>query len=237
MTNTALEAKNITAHYGSSQILFGVDLSVEKGQMLALLGRNGAGKSTTLKALMGLIPQRTGSLALSGRDVTARPTHELARLGLGFVPEDRQVFTHHTVQQNIEIALKPGPDGLRHWTLETIYADFPMLSGLRRRQAGRLSGGEQQMLAIGRTLAGNPTTLLLDEPSEGLAPIIVSQIANALMKLRDIGTTGVIAEQNMQFCLKVATHIAVIDSGRIVYRGTRDDFRSDPSIAARYLSA
>ena len=234
---TAIASHGLTAHYGTSQILFGVDLAVEKGQVMALLGRNGAGKSTTFKSLAGLIPKRGGRIELFGKDVTALETHQLAKGGLGFVPEDRQVFPHHTVQENLEIAVKKGADGSQAWTIDKIYALFPILDRLRKREAGRLSGGEQQMLAIGRTLVGNPSVVLLDEPSEGLAPIIVSQIATALMGLRDLGVTALIAEQNMAFCLKVATHVAVIDKGKIVYRGTSEEFKANSDIVDRYLSA
>ena len=223
--------------YGSSQILFGVDIALAEGQTMALLGRNGAGKSTTLKAIAGLAPPRArpGRASL-GRDMASRKPHLIARAGVGFVPEDRQVFPEHTVEDNLEIAAKKGPGGQDYWNLARIYEVFPLLAPLRQRQAGRLSGGEQQMLAIARTLMGNPIALLLDEPSEGLAPIVVQRIAELLHRLRDSGATILLAEQNMHFCLGIASDATVIDKGQIVYRDTIAGLKANDEIRARYLA-
>jgi branched-chain amino acid transport system ATP-binding protein len=229
-------AENIDVFYGSSQILFGVSIELAEGQTMALLGRNGAGKSTTLKAIAGLAPPRRGRIAVMGVEMQNRRPHLIARAGVGFVPEDRQVFTDHTVEENLQIAAKRGPDGQDYWNLARIFEVFPSLLPLRARHAGRLSGGEQQMLAIARTLMGNPVALLLDEPSEGLAPIIVRRIADVLHRLRGTGASILIAEQNMYFCLGIATDAAVIDKGQIVYRDTIGGLKANAEIRARYLA-
>ena len=229
-------AQQIDVFYGSSQILFGVDIALAEGQIMALLGRNGAGKSTTLKAIAGLAPPRHGQITVMGRDMRSRKPHLIARAGVGFVPEDRQVFPEHSVEENLEIAAKTGPDGQDYWNLARIYDLFPVLLPLRKRQAGRLSGGEQQMLAIARTLMGNPIVLLLDEPSEGLAPIVVRRIADVLRRLRDAGASILIAEQNMHFCLGIASDATVIDKGQIVYRDTIGGLKANAEIRARYLA-
>ena len=230
------KAENIDVFYGSSQILFGISIELAEGQTMALLGRNGAGKSTTLKAIAGLAPPRRGRIAVTGLDTRDRKPHLIARAGVGFVPEDRQVFPEHSVEENLEIAAKKGPDGQDYWNLARIYDLFPVLLPLRNRQAGRLSGGEQQMLAIARTLMGNPIVLLLDEPSEGLAPIVVRRIADVLRRLRDSGSSILIAEQNMHFCLGIASDATVIDKGQIVYRDTIGGLKANADIRARYLA-
>ena len=230
------KAENIDVFYGSSQILFGVSIELAEGQTMALLGRNGAGKSTTLKAIAGLAPPRRGRIAVTGLDTHDRKPHLIARAGVGFVPEDRQVFPEHSVEENLEIAAKKGPDGQDYWNLARIYDLFPVLLPLRKREAGRLSGGEQQMLAIARTLMGNPIVLLLDEPSEGLAPIVVRRIAEVLHRLRDAGSSILIAEQNMHFCLGIASDATVIDKGQIVYRDTIGGLKANAEIRARYLA-
>lgn len=234
--HAVLEVRDVDVFYGTSQILFGVGLQVCEGQTMALLGRNGAGKSTTLKAIAGLAPPRRGAIILRGEDVTARKPHAIARAGLGYVPEDRQVFPEHTVEDNLIIAQKKGPDGRDDWSLTRIYQVFPLLEPLRHRIAGRLSGGEQQMLAIARTLMGNPTVLLLDEPSEGLGPIVVQRIAELLKHLRSTGATILIAEQNMHFCLGIASDATLIDKGQIVYRDTIPALKANQEVRQRYLA-
>ncbi len=231
-----LSVRGIDVFYGASQILFGVDLAVERGSTVALLGRNGAGKSTTFKAIAGLAPPRAGQVEMNGRDITGLAPYRIARLGIGYVPEDRQVFPEHSIEDNLGIAIKPGTDGTTHWTLARIYTVFPTLERMRGRMAGRLSGGEQQMLTIARTLMGNPDIVLLDEPSEGLAPIIVAQIAKLIGELRSEGVTILLAEQNMHFCIAVATSVAIIDKGHIVYRGSVADLQRDEEISRRYLA-
>src|SRR3984893_2707049 len=202
---TLFSVEKIDVFYGSSQILFGIDIELAEGQTMALLGRNGAGKSTTLKAIAGLAPPRRGRVTVMGHDMQSRKPHLIARAGVGFVPEDRQIFPEHSVEDNLEIAAKKGPDGQDYWNLARIYDVFPMSQPMRNRHACRLSGGEQQMLAIARTLMGNPIALLLDEPSEGLAPIVVQRITEILHRLRGSGASILIAEQNMHFCLGIAS--------------------------------
>jgi branched-chain amino acid transport system ATP-binding protein len=231
-----IEVADLDVYYGTSQILFGVGLSVRQGETMALLGRNGAGKSTTMKAIMGLAPPRRGRISLRGAVISGLKPHAIARAGLGFVPEDRQIFPEHTVEDNLVIGGKKGPDGQDEWPLKRIYDVFPLLEPLRQRIAGRLSGGEQQMLAIARTLMGNPALLLLDEPSEGLAQIIVQRIGELLRQLRQIGSTVLIAEQNMHFCLGLASHATVIDKGQIVYAAGIEELKANEEIRRRYLA-
>ncbi len=234
--NVMLAARDLDVFYGASQILFGVNVEVCEGQTMALLGRNGAGKSTTFKALAGLAPPKRGTVQLTGALVHGKKPHVISRTGMGYVPEDRQVFPEHSVEDNLIIAAKKGPRGQDHWNLARIYESFPLLAPLKQRMAGRLSGGEQQMLTIARTLMGNPTVLLLDEPSEGLAPIIVQQIGALLRQLRDMGMTVLLAEQNMHFCMKIATHATVIDKGQIVYTDTIEGLRKNDAVKSRYLA-
>ena len=231
-----LNVRGIDVFYGASQILFGVDLMVERGTTVALLGRNGAGKSTTFKAIAGVVPPRSGNVSLNGQDITGLAPYRIARRGIGYVPEDRQIFPEHSVEDNLTIAAKPGLDGQVHWTLDRIWRVFPALQSMRARMGGRLSGGEQQMLTIARALMGNPDVILLDEPSEGLAPIIVAQIARLIGELRTEGVTILLAEQNMHFCIAVASSVAIIDKGHIVYRGTIAELKQNPEVTRRYLA-
>jgi branched-chain amino acid transport system ATP-binding protein len=236
MSAAIIEVADLDVYYGTSQILFGVGLSVRQGETMALLGRNGAGKSTTMKAIIGLAPPRRGRISLRGAVISGHKPHHIARAGLGFVPEDRQIFPEHTVEDNLVIGRKKGPGGQDEWPIKRIYEVFPLLEPLRHRIAGRLSGGEQQMLAIARTLMGNPALLLLDEPSEGLAPIIVQRIGELLRQLRQLGSTVLIAEQNMHFCLGLASHATVIDKGQIVYAAGIDELKANDAIRRRYLA-
>ncbi|MBR0928019.1 ABC transporter ATP-binding protein [Bradyrhizobium sp. 62B] len=236
MSAVVIEVADLDVYYGTSQILFGVGLTVRQGETMALLGRNGAGKSTTMKAIMGLAPPRRGRVSLHGAVISGRKPHHIARAGLGFVPEDRQIFPEHSVEDNLVIGKKRGPEGQDEWPIKRIYDVFPLLEPLRHRIAGRLSGGEQQMLAIARTLMGNPALLLLDEPSEGLAPIIVQRIGELLRQLRSLGSTVLIAEQNMHFCLGLASHATVIDKGQIVYAAGIDELKANDTIRRRYLA-
>ncbi len=231
-----IEVSGLDVFYGKSQILFGVGFKVHQGQTVALLGRNGAGKSTTMKAIAGLALPGKGSVRVLGQEVAGRQPYHIARIGLGYVPEDRQVFPEHSVEDNLLIGAKKGPDGKDAWTLDRIYEVFPLLVPLKSRMAGRLSGGEQQMLSIARTLMGNPVALLLDEPSEGLAPIIVSRIGALLKQLRATGVTILLAEQNMHFCLGVASDVIVIDKGQIVHTDTIQNLKSNDEIRRRYLA-
>ena len=229
-------AEGIDVFYGTSQILFGVNLAVAQGQTMALLGRNGAGKSTTLKAIAGIAPPARGTVRVLGAARQGAKPHVIARAGVGYVPEDRQVFPEHSVEDNLLIAAKKGPQGEDYWNLARIYEVFPRLAPLKDRVAGTLTGGEQQMLTIARTLMGNPIGLLLDEPSEGLAPVIVERIGELLRTLRDMGVTVLLAEQNMHFCLGIASHATVIDKGQIVYCDTIEALRADEAVKSRYLA-
>lgn len=231
-----LRAEKLSAYYGASRILFDVDLALAEKRTLALLGRNGAGKSTTMKALAGVLPARGGRIFFAGRDITTAPPHVRAQLGLAYVPEDRQVFPEHTVEDNLLIAAKPGPGGRSDWTVPRVWQTFPLLTRLRTRQAGRLSGGEQQLLVIARALMGNPLVLLLDEPSEGLAPIVVATIGKVVRELGASGATILLAEQNMHFCLRIADDAAVIDKGQIVHRQDTKGLAANAEIRRRYLA-
>ena len=231
-----LRAEGLNAFYGASQILFDVDLALHEKKTLALLGRNGAGKSTTMKTLAGIVPARSGRIHFAGHDITHAPPHARARLGLAYVPEDRQVFPEHTVEDNLTIAAKAGPGGRRDWTLPRIWETFPLLTKLKGRQAGRLSGGEQQLLVIARALMGNPLVLLLDEPSEGLAPIVVAAIGKVLRDLGEGGATILLAEQNMHFCLRIADEAVVIDKGQVVHREDIAGLAANEDIRRRYLA-
>jgi branched-chain amino acid transport system ATP-binding protein len=231
-----LEVRAIDVFYGASQILFGVDLVVERGQTMALLGRNGAGKSTTFKAIAGIAPPRRGEIMLAGAKMSGRKPYRIARAGIGYVPEDRQIFPEHTVNDNLLIGRKAGVRGETYWGLGRIYEVFPILASMPGRLAGKLSGGEQQLLTIARTLMGNPDIILLDEPSEGLAPLIVQAIGVLIRRLREMGVTILVAEQNMHFCLGIATHVTVVDKGQVVYRATIEALRANDAIKQRYLA-
>jgi branched-chain amino acid transport system ATP-binding protein len=231
-----LRAEGVSAFYGASQILFDLNLTLQEKRTLALLGRNGAGKSTTLKTLAGIVPAQSGRIFFGGRDITHAPPHTRAKLGLAYVPEDRQVFPEHSVEDNLLIAAKSGPDGRQGWALARIWETFPLLTKLRSRQAGRLSGGEQQLLVIARALMGNPLVLLLDEPSEGLAPIVVATISKVLRELGASGATILLAEQNMHFCLRVAEEAVVIDKGKVVHRQDTAGLARNEDIRRRYLA-
>lgn len=236
MSDAMLTVENADVFYGDSQILFGMSFSVHKGQVMALLGRNGAGKSTTFKAIAGLAPPRKGAITVTGQQLQGRAPYAIARFGIGYVPEDRQVFPEHTVQDNLMIGAKRGTDGRMQWTLDRIYEVFPLLATMKTRRAGLLSGGEQQLLTIARTLTGNPDVLMLDEPSEGLAPIIVQSIGKLIVTLKELGVTILLAEQNMHFCLGVASHVTIVDRGRAVYHGTIEQLRANRDITQRYLA-
>ncbi len=231
-----LSVEKIDVFYGASKILFGVDIAVGYGRTLALLGRNGAGKSTTLKAIAGLAPPKQGRVVLRGQDMAGSKPYVIARAGIGYVPEDRQVFPEHSVEDNLLIGAKRGRDSEGFWTLGQMYEVFPILAGMRDRRAGALSGGEQQMLTIARTLMGNPEVLLLDEPSEGLAPIIVQAIGDLIRKLRSMGVTILLAEQNMHFCLGISEDAVVIDKGSVVFSGAIQELRENREVTRRYLA-
>ena len=233
-----LSVAGLCARYGRAEVLAGVSLDVGAGEVMVLLGRNGAGKSTTMKAIMGLVRPSAGRVALEGRDITGAAPFEAARLGLGYVPEDRRVFAGLTVAENLEVGRKPPPPGWggEAWTPERVYALFPSLAAMRDRPGGRMSGGEQQMLAIGRTLMGNPRLLLLDEPSEGLAPVVTERMAAALRELKAGGLSILLSEQNLRFARAVGDSAAVIEGGRIRWRGALTSLSGDEETQSRYLS-
>ena len=209
-----LEIRNLAAGYGRARVLFDVDLEVRAGEVVALLGRNGAGKSTTLKAIMGLLPS-TGTICFEGRELKGLEPYEIARLGLGYVPEDRRIFTDLTVAENLEVGRQPPRPGAPVWDEEKLFRLFPALAPMRERRGSRMSGGEQQMLCIARTLAGNPRAILLDEPSEGLAPVVVEQVARAIGELKQAGVAVLLAEQSRHFTERVADRTYVLETGII----------------------
>lgn len=210
-----LEVRGLSAGYGRAQVLFSVDLDARDGEVVALLGRNGAGKSTTLKAIMGLVPPVSGTVNFDGRSLAGLEPYEIARLGLGYVPEDRRIFTDLTVTENLEVGRRPPRRAALAWTEDRLFALFPALAGLRERRGARMSGGEQQMLCIARTLAGNPSAILLDEPSEGLAPLIVESVARAILEVKRAGVTILLAEQSRHFTDRVADRAYVLEKGMI----------------------
>ncbi len=236
MNDFIIKANDLSSSYGLSQVLFGMNLSVKQGETLALLGRNGVGKSTTMKTLMGILKTKEGAAYFNEQKITGMRHDKIAKMGIGYVPEDRQVFSNHTVEDNLRLGAKKGPDGQDEWSLEVVYKKFPLLRPLKARRAGLLSGGEQQMLSLARALMGNPTVLLLDEPSEGLAPLIVQQIGDVLKQLSKQGLTIVLAEQNMRFCLDIATRATIIDHGTSVFEDSIDALVANQEIIDKYLS-
>jgi branched-chain amino acid transport system ATP-binding protein len=236
MSDYVLKVQEIDVFYGLSQALFKLSFDVKRGETLALLGRNGAGKSTTMKTIAGVNPTKMGSVELHGKRITGRSAHLIARAGIGYVPEDRQIFPDLSVDDNLTIAIKRGANGEDDWNLERVYDTLPLLGPLKDRLGGQLSGGEQQMLTVGRALMGNPDVLLLDEPSEGLAPIMVQKIGDLIETLHKLGKTIVLAEQNLHFCLGLADRAVVIDKGADVFCGTIHELNDNADIKQRYLS-
>ena len=235
MAETVLEVEGLRAGYGPAEILFGVSLRLARGEVAALMGRNGAGKSTTLKAIMGLVPPRAGRVRFAGRDIAGLAAFRIARLGLGYVPEDRRIFTDLTVAENLEVGRRPA-EGREPWTPERLFEVFPNLASMRNRGAAAMSGGEQQMLAIARTLMGNPEAVLLDEPSEGLAPVILELMADAVLRMKREGIAVLLSEQNFDFAAAVADRAYVIERGEIRYDGSMAALDTDPALRARHLS-
>ena len=211
-----LEVRRLSAGYGRARVLFDLDLELRAGEVAVLAGRNGAGKSTTLKAIMGLIAPSAGEVSFQGRRIDGLEPFEVARLGLGYVPEDRRIFTDLTVAENLAVGSRPSRSGVAAWTMERVFALFPNLAGMRERPGSRMSGGEQKMLAIARTLMGNPAAILLDEPSEGLAPVIVRQMAEAVRNLKGEGLSVLLCEQNARFAGDVADRVYRIEKGRVL---------------------
>ena len=240
-TEVLLEAKALAAWYGGAQILYGVDLQVRRGEVVALMGRNGAGKSTTLKALIGMLAKRRGDIRFLGKDISTTEPHHAARLGLGFVPEDRRIFTDLTVMENLEVGRQPErrwPDGSAApvWTPERLFKLFPNLGEMPQRPGGRMSGGEQQMLTVARTLMGNPYLVLLDEPSEGVAPVIVEQMAQMIVELKAQGVSILLSEQNMHFAELVSDRAYVLEKGQIRYQASMAELAANDDVRRAYLS-
>lgn len=230
-----LIVEDIHTWYGESRALQGVSLQVATGEVVCLLGRNGAGKSTTLKSIMGLTPPRQGRIRFENEEIEGRPAHWIARRGIALVPEDRRIFAALTVRENLEVAMRPRPESERRWPIARLFDEYPMLAEVRDQTGGTLSGGQQQVLAIARALATEPKLLLLDEPNEGLAPVIVQQIGSLIDRLAET-TTILFTDQSVPFALKHASRAYVLQKGTVVYEGTTEAIRNDPDIQTRYLT-
>jgi len=228
-----LQVENIHTYYGLSHILFNVSLEVARGEIVCLLGRNGAGKSTTMKSIMGLAPPKNGFIKFKGITCTGQKPYLMARMGIGFVPDDRRVFADLTVGENLEISERNFQEG--GWNRDRVYEFFPALGKIDTRKAGFLSGGEQQMLTIARALMINPEFILLDEPTEGLAPMIVNILEEQIARLRESGMTVLLAEQNLEVALHLSDRGYIIDNGVIQYHGTRDDLQNNEEVRNKYL--
>ena len=231
-----LELDGVNTFYGRSHILFDVSLSVAKGEVVALLGRNGAGKSTTFRSVIGLTPPQSGEVRFKGEKVNGLRAFRICRMGIGFVPEDRRCFPDLTVRENLEVAARREKQTDSPWTVDRVWALFPRLAERERNLGSQLSGGEQQMLTIARTLMTNPEVLLLDEPSEGLAPLVVALLAEMILQIRKEGVTVLLAEQNLHFCAKVSDRGYVIDKGSVKYEGTMKDLLANDEVKERYLA-
>jgi branched-chain amino acid transport system ATP-binding protein len=231
-----LTVSDLHSYYGRAHILQGVSFDLPAGEVLVLLGRNGAGKSTTMKSLIGIVRPARGRIDFAGTDIAGWEPYRIARAGLGYVPEERRIFPDLTMLENLEVGRQPARDSRPAWTEDRLFALFPNLGRMRDRPGGRMSGGEQQMLTIARTLMGNPRLLLLDEPSEGLAPVIVEEMAGAILTLKQEGVTILLAEQNMHFAARVADRAAVIEKGRIVWTGTIAALQVDEAVRSAYLA-
>jgi branched-chain amino acid transport system ATP-binding protein len=240
-SSPALEVEHLNAWYGAAQVLYDVTFAVGRGEVVALMGRNGAGKSTTMKAVMGLMPRRDGMVQVNGRDISALKPYEIARLGVGFTPEDRRIFSDLTVLENLDAGRQPPrafTDGTPapSWTPESLFKLFPNLAELRHRPGGRMSGGEQQMLTIARTLMGNPLIVLLDEPSEGIAPLIVEEIADTIVELKKQGLSVLLSEQNVRFAEMVSDRAYLLEKGQIRWAGTMAELAKNTEIQRAYLT-
>ena len=231
-----LDVAALDAWYGKAQILYGVSLRVDAGECVALMGRNGAGKSTAMKTIMGLLAKRAGKVTYRGLDISTLPSHRIARLGLGWVPEDRRIFTDLTVRENLSVGRQPPREGAPHWTEDQLFALFPNLASMTDRPGGRMSGGEQQMLTIARTLMGNPHLILLDEPSEGVAPVIVEQMAQMIVALKQEGLSILLSEQNLHFARLVADRAVVLEKGQVRYADSMQALMADEAVQRTYLS-
>jgi len=233
---SVLELKDVSTHYGTSHILFDVSLELSEGEVGCLLGRNGAGKTTTIKTIMGLAKASSGTITFNGKKLNGLAPYEIARLGIGYVPDERLIFPDLSVRENLEIAVKKGNDSnTEEWTVERIYELFQALAPLDRNLGGYLSGGEQQMLTVGRALMGNPSLLLLDEPVEGVAPIVVEELGRQILALKKMGLTILLSEQNLQFAPKISDRAYIIETGRIRFQGTIEELKKNSEVQKNYL--
>ena len=231
-----LEVNEINTYYGTSHILFDVSLSVNQGETVCLLGRNGAGKTTTMRSIMGLTSPKSGSVEFKGEDMRGRPPYYIAKKGMGYVPDNRLIFPDLTVLENLMIAQKiPKNYNKEPWTVERIYAFFPILAERQHQYGGTLSGGEQQMLTVGRTLMGNPELLLMDEPVEGVAPLVVKEMGRQILKLKQMGQTILFSEQNVAFATMISDRAYVIDKGKIRYQGSKEELKGNEEIKKKFL--
>ena len=229
-----LTIDGLNTYYGRSHILFDVGFDVRPGETVCLMGRNGVGKTTTFRSLMGLSQAKSGSIVFKGQDCKGLPSHKMAKAGLGFVPEDRRILGPFTVLENLEFGIIPGRKG--HWNLDTVFEQFPLLKNFTHRMGSTLSGGEQQMLTIGRALMSNPEILILDEPTEGLSPVIVRELKDLVLRLKEAKTTILLAEQHFKFAMAVADRVVLLDKGHVVYRDSIDQFREEKDIQKKYLA-
>ncbi|GAB4476513.1 MAG: ABC transporter ATP-binding protein [Burkholderiaceae bacterium] len=231
-----LKVTRLNAWYGRAHILFDVDLEVRRGEVVALMGRNGAGKSTTLKSIMGLVAAKRGSIEFDGRAIERLEPFEIARAGIGFAPEDRRIFTELTVRENLEVGRRPPRADAPVWTVEKLFALFPNLREMPDRPGGRMSGGEQQMLTVARTLMGNPRLVLLDEPSEGVAPLIVERMAAVIVELKAQGLSVLLSEQNLPLAAAVCDRVYVLEKGQVRFAGTMEELAADEAVRRQYLT-
>ena len=229
-----LEAEKLRAWYGAAQILFDVSFNVARGEVVALMGRNGAGKTTTMKAIMGLVGRRAGSVRFAGEELLRLKTFQIARLGLGWVPEDRRIFTELSVLENLDVGRRPANGGAA-WTPERLFQLFPNLAEMRERPGGRMSGGEQQMLTVARTLMGNPRMVLLDEPSEGVAPIVVERMADAIVEMKKLGLSVLLSEQNLHFAALVSDRVYILEKGHISWSGAMRELEASEDVQRQLL--
>ncbi|MFZ9257315.1 MAG: ABC transporter ATP-binding protein [Burkholderiaceae bacterium] len=236
MSAMMLEVSGLNAFYGKAQMLFDVSLEVARGEVVALMGRNGAGKSTTIKSIMGLLPGKRGQVRFMGEDITSLAPYQIARRGLGFVPEDRRIFSELSVMQNLEVGRQAPREGVPPWTPERLFTLFPNLGEMPDRPGGSMSGGEQQMLTVARTLMGNPLLLMLDEPSEGVAPVIVEQMAHMITTLKQQGLAILLSEQNLHFAQLVCDRAYVLEQGQIRFNGTMQALAANDEVQQNYLS-
>lgn len=231
-----LEVQKINAFYGQAQVLDDISFEVNAGEVVALLGRNGAGKSTTMKTVMGMTKSTAGTVRFQDQEIGKTDTHEIASLGLGYVPEDRRIFTGLSVLENLEVGKQPVRNGAPEWTPEKLFKLFPNLGEMQNRLGGQMSGGEQQMLTIARTLMGNPYAVLLDEPSEGIAPVIVEQMAFTIRELKNEGLAVLLSEQNLHFARLVSDRAVIIEKGVVRFDGTMEELEQHPEVRDAYLS-